>query len=164
VFTLYLIHQQTQARGKCGIFSSPFYLHIDRLWLDAAHWHSAVIRAKTSDVVDQPDGRCETCNALRTGLSGGQGVIPAGWLHQSGQNRFIKWPGWLAVRDHCWWSIWHTVIFSVWPAGTHRTPSTMLLSQPSEQAGSDSCLFTSWSSSELLCSVIYLLGNQNKGS
>lgn len=45
------------------------------------------------------------------GQSGGHRGFPAGCLDQTGWNRFIKWPGWHAVWDHCWWSIWQTVIF-----------------------------------------------------
>lgn len=115
VFTLYLSASYLPAN-----FQFHFYLHIERLWLDAAHRHSTVIRAKTS-------------------IGVGQGGIPAGRLDQSGWNRFIKWPGWLAVWDHCRWSIWQTVIFTACPAGTRTATWThaRLLPRPSKHPRSD---------------------------
>lgn len=63
-----------------------FYFHIGRLWLDAAHWHSAVIWTETSVEVDRLCGYFKALS-MHHGLANqedGEGSQQAGWTSLDG--------------------------------------------------------------------------------
>lgn len=80
-----------------------------------------------------------------------------GQLDQSGWNRFIKWPGWLAVWDRRWWSIWQTVIYPACPAGVDTSTATAA-PLPNEQDQTAVLL----RSSGLFCDVEHKVENFKK--